>query len=138
MSLDLKVSFFNKVKTELKTLFTHTPNWEVSASATLTYVAPMVESIVTLVDPTAAPTLNASIARVQAAMAAASVVIKEAGPQPTLAKYLHAILDDAGELANVSGIKDPQTLLRLASVVNTITAEVNAILDQASETQPSA
>ena len=128
MSNSPEASFFSKVKFELKTLFTHAPSWESSAAATLTYVAPMVETIVTLADPAAAPALDASISRVQAAMAAASVVIKAAGPTPTLVKYLNAINANAAELGSVAGIKDPQTAAKLESIVGVITAEVNAIL----------
>ena len=127
-------SFFSKVKAELQDLFAHTPGWEASASATLKYVAQMLETIITLADPTAAPKVNEAISRVQAAMAAASVVIKEAGPKPTLIKYLQAINNNAAELESASGVKDPQTTLKLNAVLGTITHEVNAILSEVSET----
>ena len=132
MSAIPELSFFSRVKSELKMLFAHAPSWEVSAAATLTYVAPMVEAIATLADPAAAPTVSDAIARVQAAMAAASVLIKAAGPTPTLVKYLHAVIDNAANLEVATGSADPQTKAKLQLLVSTITAEVNAILNEVS------
>ncbi len=122
------VSFFGRVKAELKKLFLHAPGWEASAAATLTYVAPMVELAVTLADPAAAPIVNALIEKVQSAMAAAAVVIKAAGPTPTLVTYLNAINNDIAQVENAAQIKDPATAAKLAALVGTITGEVNAIL----------
>ncbi len=126
------VSFFGKVKLELTKLFAHAPSWEASAAATLTYVAPMVETILTLADPAVAPVVDATIAKVQAAMAAASVVIKAAGPTPTLVKYLNAINDDLAMVEEASGVKDPETAAKLTALVAGVTAEVNAILSATS------
>ena len=123
-----QVSLFGKVKAELKHLFVHAPGWEASAAATLTYVAPLVETIVVLVGPEAAPLVGALIQKVQSAMAAAAVVMKEAGPAPTLVTYLNAINGDLAQVASVAGIKDTAVSLKLTTTVNTIKAEVNAIL----------
>ncbi len=123
-----QLSFFAKVKAELKKLFTHVPGWEASAAATLTYVAPMVEAMVGLVDPAVAPVINALIAKVQSAMAAAAVVIKEAGPSPTLITYLESVKSDLAEVESAAGVKDAATAAKLAALVGTITGEVQAIL----------
>ncbi len=130
-SSTVQVSFFSKVKAELKKLFTHAPGWEASAAATLTYVAPLVETIVVIVDPEAAPVVNLLIAKVQSAMAAAAVVVKEAGPAPTLVTYLNAINDDLAQVATAAGIKDAATTQKLTATIAAITAEVNAILSAA-------
>ena len=124
------LSFFGQVKAELKKLFTHVPGWEASAAATLTYVAPMVETAVTLADPAAAPVVNALISKVQSAMAAAAVVIKTAGPTPTLVTYLNAINSDIAQVEGAAQIKDPATAAKLTALVGTITGEVNAILTE--------
>ncbi len=121
-------SFFAKVKAELKKLFTHAPGWEASAAATLTYVAPMVETVVALVDPAVAPVVDGVIAKVQSAMAAAAVVIKDAGPKPTLVTYLNAIQSDLAQVESAAGIKDPVAAARLTALVGTITGEIQAIL----------
>lgn len=123
-------SFFAKVKAELKKLFAHAPGWEASASATLTYVAPMVETVVSLADPAAAPVVNALIEKVQSAMAAAAVVIKAAGPTPTLVTYLNAINSDIGQVESVAGVKDATSATKLTTLVGAITGEVNAILSE--------
>lgn len=123
-----QVSFFARVKAELKKLFVHAPGWEASASATLTYVAPLVETVVVLVDPEAAPVVVALIQKIQSAMAAAAVVLKDAGPAPTLVTYLQAINTDLAQVQAAAGIKDPVTAAKLSATVATITGEVNAIL----------
>ena len=125
-----KVTFFGQVKAELKKLFTHAPGWEASAAATLTYVAPMVEAVVTLADPAAAPEVNGIIEKVQSAMAAAAVVIKAAGPTPTLVTYLNAVNGDIAQVETVAGIKDAATATKLTSLLSLITGEVNAILEE--------
>ena len=122
------ITFFSRVKAELKKLFAHAPGWEASAAATLTFVAPMVETAVTLADPAAAPVVNALIEKVQSAMAAAAVVIKAAGPTPTLVTYLNAINSDLAQVQDVAQVKDPATAAKLTLLVGTITGEVNAIL----------
>ena len=123
-----QVSFFARVKAELKKLFVHAPGWEASAAATLTYVAPMVETVMTLVDPAAAPVVNNTISKIQSAMAAAAVVIKSAGPTPTLVTYLDAINNDIAQVQTAAQVKDPATTAKITALVATITREVNAIL----------
>ena len=128
----VQLSFFAKVKAELKKLFTHAPGWEASAAATLTYVAPMVETVVALVDPVVAPVVNGLIAKAQSAMAAAAVVIKDAGPTPTLITYLNAVRNDIALVESAAGVKDPATAAKLTALVGTITAEIEAILSEVS------
>ena len=123
-----ELSFFARVKVELKKLFVHVPGWEASAAATLTYLAPMVETVVSLADPAAAPLVTSLIEKVQSAMAAAAVVIKAAGPAPTLTTYLNAVNSDVAQIEAVAGIKDPTTAAKLTALLATITGEVNAIL----------
>ena len=125
-----QLSFFAKVKAELRKLFTHAPGWEASAAATLTYVAPMVETLVALVDPGVAPVVNGLIAKAQSAMAAAAVVIKDAGPTPTLVTYLRAIQSDLAQVESAAGVKDPATAAKLTAMVGTITGEMEAILGE--------
>jgi hypothetical protein len=123
-----KLSFFAQVKLELRKLFKQVPGWEASAAATLTYIAPLVETIVALADPAAAPAVNAIIAKVQSAMAAAAVVVKAAGPTPTLVTYLNAINGDIDQLLTAAQVKDPDTANKLKAITGTITGEINAIL----------
>lgn len=125
-----KVSFFEKVKAELKKLFAHAPGWEASAAATLTYVAPMVETVVALADPEAEPAVTAIIGKVQSAMAAAAVVVKTAGPTPTLVTYLNAITNDMTQIESAACIKDPSTAAKLNALVGTISGEINAIITE--------
>ena len=124
----MQLSFFAKVKAELKKLFTHAPGWEASAAATLTYVAPMVETVVALVDPAVAPVVNGLIAKAQSAMAAAAVVVKDAGPTPTLITYLSAVKNDLALVESAAGVKDPVAAAKLTALVGTITGEIEAIL----------
>ena len=124
-------SFFTRVKTELKRLFVHAPSWEASAAATLMYLAPMVETVVTLADPAAAPWMTAMLERVQSAMAAAVVVMKDAGPTPTLVTYLNAVNADLSQVLSAAQVKDPAILAKITALVGTVSGEVNAILQEA-------
>ena len=128
----VQLSFFAKVKAELKKLFTHAPGWEASAAATLTYVAPMVETMVALVDPAVVPLVNTLIAKVQSAMAAAAVVIKDAGPKSTLITYLNAVKSDVALVESAAGVKDPAAAAKLTALIGTITGEIEAILAEVS------
>lgn len=130
------LSFFDRVKAELKKLFKHVPGWEASAAATLTYVAPLVETLILIADPEAAPTVNLLIQKIQSAMAAAAVVVKDAGPAPTLVTYLHAITADLTQLEAAAGIKDPAQAEKLTATVATILGEINAILGHVLAAQP--
>lgn len=123
-------SFFERVMLELKKLFTHVPGWEASAAATMTYVAPMVEAVVALTDPAAAPAVTALIAKVQSATAAAAVLIKASGPKPTLLTYLNAIQKDLALVESVAGVTDAGTKQKLGALIETITAEVNAVVTE--------
>jgi hypothetical protein len=126
-----QLSFFARVKAELKRLFVHAPSWEASAAATLTYLAPMVETVVTLTDPAVAPMVSAIIQRVQSAMAAAAVVMKDAGPTPTLVTYLNAVNSDLAQVMSAAQVKDSATRAKITALVSTVTGEVNAILQEA-------
>ena len=130
----VQTSFFKKVELELKKLFVHAPGWEASAAATMTYIAPMVETLVALTDPAAAPVVNGLIAKVQSAMAAATVVIKDAGPTPTLNTYLNSILANLVQIEDAAQIKDPGTTAKLTALVGTITGEVQAIVTEVGAT----
>ncbi len=94
----------------------------------MTYVAPLVETIVLLVDPAVAPAVDGLIAKVQSAMAAAAVVIKDAGPTPTLVTYLNAIKADMTQIESAAQIKDPATAAKLSALVGTVSGEIAAIL----------
>lgn len=122
------VSFFARVTAELKKLFTHAPGWEASAAATMTYVAPMVEAVVALTDPAAAPVVTALLAKIQSATAAAAVLIKDAGPAPTLITYLEAIKRNLVLIEASAGVKDGAALAKLNTLVTSITGEVDAVL----------
>ena len=63
-------------------------------------------------------------------MAAAAVVIKAAGPTPTLVTYLNAINGDIAQIASVAGLTDPASVTKLTALLGTITGEVNAILEE--------
>ena len=68
--------------------------------------------------------------KIQSAMAAAAVVVKAAGPKPTLLTYLNAIRDDAAQLLSAAGLQDPAAAQRLTSLVGAITAEVDAMVQE--------
>jgi hypothetical protein len=122
------MSFFTKVEAEFKELFTKAPTWEATAATTLKYVAPLVETLLAFVDPAAAVIVDPLITKLQGAMATASVLLRAAGPTPTLQSSLTAITTNLAAIEAAAQIKDPATQAKFTAAVTTIGAEISAII----------
>jgi hypothetical protein len=122
------MSFFSKVEAELKELFVKAPKWEATAAATLKFVAPLVETLLAFTDPAAAVVVDPLITKLQLAMATASVVLKDAGPVPTLQSSLTAITTNLTAIEAAAQIKDPATQAKFTAAVTVIGGEISAII----------
>lgn len=122
------MTFFSKIEGWFSKVFSKAPSWQQTASATLTVAAPLLETIVTLsAGEGAGEEVGKIVAEVQSDMAAASALITSSGPTPTLNSVLGSITGNLGALLTAGHIKDPGTLEKVTSVVNTIVGEVEAI-----------
>jgi len=98
-------------------------------------VAPLALTIVSLVDPEAEPLAAAIVARIMAAMA----VIKTVATHATAADgatavqsvetAINAINSDMADLLAAAQVKNPETQAKIQAAANTITTELNMLLN---------
>lgn len=121
-------TFFSKIEAFFKKVFGST-NWERTASATLTVIAPLLTTVITLTagEPAAAA-VSAVITDVQNDLAAASALIGAADSNPTLTGIFSAITTNLNGLLSAAEIKNPTTQEQVNSVVGTVLGEIEAIV----------
>lgn len=129
-------SFFEKVGAELEKLFGGTASIEQRIQSVITYVAPLVNTIVTLADPAVAPIVAKIIATVQADLAAVSTVVQEGtaaagstGAQ-TATTALNSIKANLGTLLTDSGVKNAANFAKISAAANLIIGEIEAVLSE--------
>ncbi len=121
-------SFAEKIEAGFKRLFGHAPTYAGIATSTITFVAPLVLGVTALVDPAALPVVQPIVIKIQSALAAANVVIKDAGPQATIATYLQSVTSNLGQLESAAQIKNTDQAAKLTGLVTLISGEVQALL----------
>jgi hypothetical protein len=122
------MTFFAKVEAWFKKVFTKAPGWEKTASAVLTYVAPLLETVVALTAGSPAETFVAGvIGKVQSDMAVAAVTIEDATSSVSLTGVLTSIQTNLSSLLTAGQITDAATVTKVTAVVNTIIAEIKAV-----------
>jgi hypothetical protein len=111
--------------------------WEQTASVTLTFVGPLLTTIISLTagEPAAAMVSNV-LAKVQTGLQTASKVLADvasgnatsATAVATLSTTLTTVQTDLQSLLKAGQIKNPTTVASVTGVVNTIIGELQAIL----------
>ncbi len=131
MATEIKVvkpSIFKRVLAKLKLWSAEfakdEPQIERAALATLEVLAPLAATIVSLVEPAAAPLVAPIVSRVTAGLAALTVTVEDAGGLPTLSSIVDSVVSNLGELESVAGVKDAKT----QGIVETITTELQTIV----------
>lgn len=128
-------TFFEAIGSDFEKLFKKAPTWEQSAQAIITIVSPLALTIIALVDPVAEPLAAAILQRIQAGM----TVIKTVATSATAAVGSSAIQSvqtaitginsDMSELLQTLQVKDPATVTQITAASNTITTEMNMLLN---------
>ena len=130
-------SFFESVGSEIEKLFKSvvSSSWEQKASATIKYVAPLVETIVQLAAGTAAAAaVTGVINQVQADLATVSVVVQggkvAAGTSAaaTVQAALTSVNTNMAALLADADVKNSAKAADIEATTNLITGEVSAIL----------
>ncbi len=124
------MSLFSKIGLWFKKVFGSEAAWERIASATITVIAPLVETIVSLTasEPASAE-VTAVVNQIQGDLAAVNLVITSAGgSNVTISSLLSAIETNLQTLLTDGQIKDPATLAKVTSVVDLVIGEIQAIL----------
>jgi len=127
-------SVFEKAGAEIEKLFGGSASVEQKVQATITFVAPLVNTVVVLADPAIAPTVAKVISTVQADLALVSTVVQGATPAPgssaatTATTALNSVKTNLSELLTDSGVKNSANFSKISAAVNLIIAEVEAVL----------
>ena len=127
-------SVFEKIGAEIEKLFGGTASVEQKVQAAITFVAPLVNTVVVLADPAIAPTVAKVISTVQADLALVSTVVQEATPVPgssaatTATTSLNSVKTNLSELLTDSGVKNSANFTKISAAVNLIVGEVEAVL----------
>ncbi len=124
------LTFKEKVKAEFAHLFGHVPSYAAIATSTITYVAPLVETALTFIDPVAGAASVALVGKVQGALAAANVVIKDAGPAPTVLTYLNAVQGNLQQLLTAADLKNPDEKDKYTTLITALTQEVTGLIQE--------
>lgn len=132
------ISFFEKVKSWFQRWFKSAPGVEHTIIATLTYVAPIVEGVLTLVDPPAAAIVTPVITIVQRDLATVAATVQDGMPAPGSApaqaviSALNAINTNIAGLLNVAEVKNSAKIAEIEDAVHTITQEIDAVVGSVS------
>ena len=122
------MTVWSKVEAWFKKVFSKAPGWEKTASAVLTYVAPLLETVIALTagEPAAAA-IATVVGKVQSDMAVAAVTIEDANASVSLTGVLTSIQTNLSSLLTAGQITDAATVTKVTAVVNTIIAEIKAV-----------
>lgn len=119
----------SKIEVIFTKLFGSAPAVLQTVSATLTVVAPLVESILALTgNEAAAATILVVVSQVESDITAVDALVQSTGATPTLTSVLTAIVSNLKTLLTAGDIKDAATLSKVTAIVDTIVAEFEAIL----------
>lgn len=126
-------TFFSSVEAELKKLFIST-SWEQKVQSTILYVAPILETIVSLVDPIAAPAVASVVRTIQSDLATVSTVVQNAQVQPgttamaTVSSALSSISTNLQSLLTAAEVKNSAKAAQITATVTLLSGEVQAMI----------
>lgn len=127
------VTFFEKVGGELKKLFLSSTT-EQQIQADITYAAPIVETILTFVDPAVEPLVAGAVSIAKADLATISATAQSAKVTPgstaaqTITAAANSINSNLSGLLDVAEVKNSTKSAEITAAVNTITQEMNALV----------
>jgi hypothetical protein len=126
-------TFFDKIGSTLKKLFGST-TWEKQVQGVITYVAPIVETIIGLMDPAVAPLVSGIIGTVEADLATVSTVVSGATvpagstSAAAVASALNSVKTNLASLLAMAEVKNSSTSAGVTAAVNLIVNEMDAAL----------
>lgn len=122
-------SLFSKIKSIFKKLFSMEPKLAQAISATITVVAPLLETILVVIgDAPVAVVVSGIVEKIQTDLAAATALVETSGATPTLTSVLNSVITNLNTILTAADVKDPATQEKLTTIVNTLVAEIQAIL----------
>ena len=125
-------SFAGKVEAAFKKLFSEAPSWIVIAQGVLTYLGPVVVTILTLGGGAAlGEEANSIIATIKADLATALAVASTASASTGLPSLLSGIQSQLPALLAALKVSNPGSLAKIENYVSIIDAELTALLGAA-------
>lgn len=122
-------SFASKVEGAFKKLFGEAPSWIVIAQGVLTYLGPVVVTILTIGGgPALGNEANTIIANIKADLATAFAVATTAGAANSLPTLLAGIQSQLPALLAALKVSNPTSLSKIENYVSIIDTELTALL----------
>jgi hypothetical protein len=119
------MSFFSELEADFKKLFGHAPTYIHLAISAISFGAPVVEMILSAVDPAAVAVVQPIVTRIEAGLATAYTLTKKGtSAGATLASTLTSVQSDLTTIESTAGIKSPETQAKIA----TLLAEIQAVV----------
>lgn len=130
-------TIFTDIGNIFKKLFGTEPKLAQTVTATIAVCAPLVETIVVLTASEAdAVAVQNVVEQVQADFTAITALVQTSGPTPTLLGVLNAVQVNLGQLLTAGDIKDPVTLAKVTTVVDSVIQEIAAIVTLVQDEMP--
>jgi hypothetical protein len=127
-------TFFEKVGTEIEKLFGGKASLEQKIQSVIAFTAPLVNTIVTLADPSIAPQVSKAVTVVQSDLATISTVVQGSTVVPgstgaqTAITALNSIKTNLNDLLTEAGVKNTAKFAQISAAANLVIGEVEAIL----------
>ena len=121
------VTEFDKIEAWFKSWWKKLPAWNVVAMSALNVAAPLVETILDLVDPAAAGVIEPIITEIQSKFGTAASLISSANTT-NLSTTLTSITTQLPTLLSLANITNPASIAKASAAVTTISSEIEAIL----------
>ncbi len=126
---DLK-SFAAKVESAFKKLFGEAPNWITVAEGVLTYLGPIVVTILTVGGGAAlGEEANAIIGGIKSDMATALATVKTVDAATSLPNLLSSIQAELPNLLAAVRVSNPSVVSKVEEYTNVISTEITALLN---------
>ena len=122
------VTFFSKLKAEIKAMWKKAPAEEVALASGVSFIVPFVEQLDELATPELAPIINPILDKIKTGLSAFSVTIKGVGPVANIQTIASSITTNLTGLEQAVQIKDPATATKINGIATLISGEIAAVL----------
>lgn len=125
-------TFASKVEKDIEKLWSKAPSFSTVLSTTITFVGPILETLVTITAGQAAGTLTTTIVnKIQQDLLAVKGLISVIGPTPSVKNILLGVQSDLSSLLTATQVSDPKSVANINLVISELNALVGAFPDPA-------
>jgi hypothetical protein len=120
---------YDEIKDLFITFFKKEPSWAAVAEADITFVAPVINTIVTLTaGPVVDAAVNDAIIGIQTGLVVATKFIKAEDSSKNLSDVLTNLVSSLQGLSTLSGIQSHPQVTKITSLIASIILEIETIL----------